>query len=412
MKILKAYKFRLSPTDEQKTLLAQQGGSCRWLWNHFLDLNQSEYAKSGKFIFAHDLIVSLPKLKQEYEWLGDSFSQSLQQVARHFDRALKDSFKKSKGFPIFKKKALMRDSFTVPQKFRVEKNYVFIPKVGEVPWVKHRAIKGKVKHLTVTQNGNQWYCSVCVELKVKKQDVNKTIETDNIVGIDVGLKTYATLSDGEKIENPKVLAKYQKQLNRANRRLHKREKGSKNREKQRLVVAKLHRKIRNVRQDFQHKTTARMITKYDGFVLEDLNIKGMLKNHCLAKAISDAAWHETKRQLRYKSEWAGKPFIEIGRFEPSSKTCSCCGWYNKDLTLADREFICQGCGVVLDRDENAAINIRNIGLKAVLRDTQEQDGSPVETAEDDKRFMLLECRCLSKSQQKELSGLKGILPLN
>jgi putative transposase len=363
MKLHKAYKFRLSPTDDQKKSLAQQGGNCRWLWNHFLDLNQEEHAKSGKFIFAHDLIVSLPELKKEYEWLGNSFSQSLQQVARHFDRALKDSFKKSKGFPQFKKKAKCRDSFTIPQKFRVEKNYVFIPKVGEVPWAKHRAIKGKIKHLTVTQDGNQWYCSVCVELKVKKPSAVPNPE--KIVGIDVGLKTYATLSDGTKIENPKVLAQYQKQLSRANRRLHKREKGSKNREKQRLVVAKLHRKIRNVRRDFQHKTTSSMIAKYDGFVLEDLNIKGMLKNHCLAKAISDAGWHEHKRQLRYKSEWAGKPCMDIDRFEPSSKTGSCCGWYNPDLKLSDREFVCQGCGTVTGRDLNAAINIRNFGLKAV-----------------------------------------------
>lgn len=282
MRMLKAYKFKLNPTDEQKQLLAQQGGSCRWLWNHFLEINQAEHAKSGKFIFAHNLITSLPKLKKEFKWLGNTFSQSLQQVARHFDRALKDCFKKSKGFPTTKKKHLMRDSFTVPQKFRVERNYVFIPKVGEVPWIKHRAIKGKIKHLTITQDGEHWYCSVCVELKIR----NKTsvIKQYDIVGIDVGLKTYATLSDGSTIENPKTLNQYQKQLNRANRRLHKRVNGSKNREKQRLVVAKLHRKVRNVRRDFQHKTTHSMITKCGGFVLEDLNIKGMVKNHCLAFA--------------------------------------------------------------------------------------------------------------------------------
>jgi putative transposase len=132
MRILKAYKFRLYPTDEQKHLLAQQGGNCRWLWNHFLDLNQKEHAKSGKFIFAHDLITSLPNLKKEYDWLGNSFSQSLQQVGRHFDRALKDCFNKSKGFPTFKKKSLMRDSFTIPQKYRIDRTFVFIPKVGEI----------------------------------------------------------------------------------------------------------------------------------------------------------------------------------------------------------------------------------------------------------------------------------------
>ncbi len=409
MRMLKAYKFRLSPTDEQKSLLAQQAGSCRWLWNHFLEVNQEEHAKSGKFIFAHDLITSLPNLKKEFEWLGSTFSQSLQQVARHFDRALKDCFKKSKGFPTTKKKHLMRDSFTVPQKFRVERNYVFIPKIGEVPWVKHRAIKGKVKHLTITQDGEHWYCSVCVELKVR----NKTsdIKQDGIVGIDVGLKTYATLSDGSIVENPRTLKKYQKQLNRAQRRLSKRVKGSKNRDKQRLVVAKLHRKVRNVRRDFQHKTTHSMITKCGGFVLEDLNIKGMVKNHCLARSISDAGWYEFKRQLRYKSEWAALPFIEIGRFEASSKICCSCGWKDKEQTLADREFECEQCGMSLDRDYNAAINIRNIGLKTVPWDTRKLDGSTVKTLEDDKRFMPLG-RCFSMSQEKEHLGLTGFGLLN
>jgi putative transposase len=406
MKVLKAYKFRLYPTEEQRTSLAQQGGNTRWLWNHFLELNQVEYAKTGKFIFAHDLIVSLPELKKQYEWLGESFSQSLQQVARHFDRALKDCFKKDKGFPTTKKKSLMRDSFTVPQKFRIGKTFVFIPKVGEVKLVKHRPIKGLVKHLTIKQDGDQWYCSVCVELKVKKP----IVKTDNIVGVDVGLKTYAVLSDGTKIENPKTLNKYQRKLNRANRKLHRRAKDGKNREKQRKVVASIHRKIRNVRRDFQHKTTAAMIAKYDGFVFEDLNIKGMLKNHCLARAISDGGWYETKRQVKYKSDWTGKLFLEIDRFEPSSRTCSDCGWHNPNLTLADREFVCLGCGVVHDRDENAAINIRNIGLRNC---TVGHTGTGLQsrTLGDDKRFMP-SGRCLSMSQEKELSGLDSISLLN
>ncbi|NJL70558.1 MAG: IS200/IS605 family element transposase accessory protein TnpB [Candidatus Competibacteraceae bacterium] len=173
----------------------------------------------------------------------------------------------------------------------------------------------------------------------------------------------------------------------------------------------MHRKVRNVRKDFQHKTTSSMIVKCSGFVLEDLNIKGMVKNHCLARSISDAGWYEFKRQLRYKSEWAGLPLIEIGRFEASSKTCCSCGWKDIGQTLADREFVCQECGNVLDRDYNAAINIRKIGLKAVPWDSREQDGSPVKTLEDDKRFMS-QGRCLSMSQEKECSGLNGFGSLN
>jgi putative transposase len=403
MKILKAYKFRLYPTDEQKHMLAQQGGNCRFLWNHFLELNQEQYKKDGKFIFSHELITSLPKLKKEYEFLAESFSQSLQQVGRHFDRALKDCFKKSKGFPSFKKKSLMKDSFTIPQKYRIGKTFVFIPKVGEVKWTKHRPIKGKVKHLTITQDGSLWFCSVTAELKAKQPKRND----ENIVGIDVGLKTFATISDGTVIANPKILNKYQRKLNRATRKMSKLAKGGKNRYKQRLVVAKLHRKIRNVRRDFQHKTTHNMIIKYDGFVLEDLNIKGMLKNHCLARAVSDAAWFEWKRQLKYKSEWNNKWFLEIGRFEPSSKTCCECGWYNPDLTLDDREFICMDCGVVHDRDENAAINIRNFGLKTVPWDTRKQ------VAFGNERLGMIGGSCLrtgayQKNQEKECLGLDEI----
>jgi putative transposase len=195
---------------------------------------------------------------------------------------------------------------------------VYIPKVGEVEWIKHRPIKGKVKHITVKQDGDQWYCSVNVEIKAKIP----TIKDENIVGIDFGLKTYATMSDGEVVDNPKVLNKYQRKLKRATRSLSRKAKGGCNRKKQRVRVSRIHRKIRNVRRDFQHKCTRSMIAKCDGFVLEDLNIKGMVKNHCLAKAISDVGWYEAKRQLKYKSEWFGKLYLEVGRFDPSSKCCS------------------------------------------------------------------------------------------
>jgi len=276
----------------------------------------------------------------------------------------------------------------------------FIPKIGEVAWVKHRPIKGKIKHLTISQDGEQWYCSVNVELKTQ---VSKSSHTNNVVGIDVGLKTFATMSDGSVIENPKILKKYEKRLATEQRRLSRKQKESRNRYKQRNKVQRLHRKIRNVRRDFQHKATAHMIAKYDGFAMEDLNIKGILSNHCLSKAVSDCGWFEFKRQLRYKSEWSGKPLVEIGRFEPSSKTCSGCGWINKNLTLKDREFVCLECGQVMDRDLNAAVNIRNIGLK-ILRDTQEF--TPVEIGGcRTSNGNSVKVQCQSKKQEKEVLGL-------
>lgn len=389
MKLKRAYKFRLYPNDEQKQKLLQHGGNTRFLWNYFLNLNQDHYKETNKFIFAHDLIVSLPKLKQEYEFLDLSFSQSLQQVGRHFDRALKDFIKGEKDFPARKHKSKERDSFTVPQKFRIEKKYVFIPKIGEVRWVKHRAIKGKVKHITVKQDGDQWYCSVCVELKVKQP----VIRTENIIGIDVGLKTFATHNDGEMIENQKTTKRFAKKLSRASRRLSKRKKDGNNRTKQRIKVSKIHRKIRNIRRDFQHKETRLTIAKCDGVVLENLNISGMMKNHHLAKSIADCGWFEYKRQLKYKCQWYGKIYLEIGRFEPTSKCCSGCGWKDINLCLSDRIFRCKGCGLEIDRDTNAAINIRNCGLN-ILWDTQEY------TPGDDWRFMP-QGRCQSMSQEQK-----------
>lgn len=404
MKIRRAYRFRLYPTDDQSAALRQHGGNARFLWNTLLRLNQDKYDTEKKFIFAHDMVTSLPKLKKEHEFLDLSFSQSLQQVARHLDRALRDCFKKTKKFPVFKKKGKQNDSFTVPQKFRIAKKYVFIPKIGEVKWVKHRPIKGKVKHLTISQDGEQWYCSVNVELKIKTP-MSKSDGTENIVGIDVGLKTFAALSDGSTVANPKTLRKHERRLKKAQRRLSKRILGSKNRDKQRIKVQKLYRKVRNARKDFQHQTTARMITKYDGFALEDLNIKGIMANHHFAKAVSDCGWYEFKRQLRYKSEWAGKAFVEIDRFAPSSKCCHRCGWKNVNLTLKDRVFICQECELNMDRDMNAALNIKRLGIE-VLRDTQKLAGHlPCKTPEEIGSSLPLVARCQSKSQESFSLGL-------
>lgn len=396
MKIRRAYKFRLYPTKEQVAALRQHGGNARFLWNALLRLNQDKYESEKKFIFAHDMVTSLPQLKKEHDFLQLSFSQSLQQVARQLDRALRDCFNKTKRFPVFKKKGKQNDSFTVPQKFRIGKHYVFIPKIGEVTWVKHRPIKGKIKHLTISQDGEQWYCSVNVELKCKEKSVSTN---SDVVGIDVGLKTFATMSDGSVIENPKILKKHEKRLATSQRRLSRKQKGSRNRYKQRNKVQRLHRTVRNVRRDFQHKATAHMIAKYEGFAMEDLNIKGILSNHCLSKAVSDCGWFEFKRQLRYKSEWSGKPLVEIGRFEPSSKTCSGCGWINKNLTLKDREFVCLECGQVMGRDLNAAVNIRNIGLD-ILRGTQEL--TPVEIGGHSSAYA---GQCQSLKQEKEVLGL-------
>ncbi len=356
MLIQKGFKYRLKPTKEQEQMLLQHGGNARFVWNTFLKTNIDLYKETGKFKFYHELAVSLPKLKQEYPFLTESFSQSLQMVARQFDRALKDSFKKEKGFPSFKKKAMLNDSFACPQKWRLGKGFVFIPKIGEVQWIKHRPLQGLPKSITISQDGDKWYCSVLCEYEMEEQEK----KTSNIIGCDLGLKEFATLSDGTIINNPKHIKRYEQKLAKEQRELSKKQKGSKNRFKQRMKVRKLHTKIKDVRQDFLKKTTTEIINRYDGIVLEDLNVKGMMENHRLARSIADASWSEFRRQLEYKAKWRFKHFVLIDRWYPTSKTCSNCG-HIQDMSLNKRQFNCVYCGTSIDRDINAALNICRLG---------------------------------------------------
>ena len=360
MLIQRGYKYKILPTKKQEESLLQCGGNTRFLWNYVLKINQDYYKKTGKFKFYHELAVSLPKLKEEYPFLKESFSQSLQMVLRQFDKALKDSFKKEKGFPSLKKKMLLSDSFTYPQKWRLGRGFVFIPKIGEVKWIKHRAMKGKPKSITISQDGGKWYCSVLCEYTVP----DKAKECDNVVGCDVGLKEFATLSEGTVISNPRHTKKYENKLAKEQRKLSKKQKGSKNRFKQRLKVRKIQNKVRDTRKDFLHKTSNLIAKNYDGIFVEDLNIKGMMKNHCLAKSIGDVSWSEFNRQLEYKCKWSFKYYLKIKKFEPTSKTCSNCGCV-QEMPLSKRIFNCPDCGISIDRDLNASLNIRNIGLNTL-----------------------------------------------
>jgi len=400
--VRRAYKFRLYPTTEQEALLRQHGGNARFLWNHLLRSNQDRYEQEGKFTFAHEMIVSLPSLKKEHDFLKLSFSQSLQQVARHLDRALKDCFSGDKKFPRFKRKGTHSDSFTIPQKYRIGRAWVFIPKIGEVKWVKHRAIKGKIKHLTVSQDGEQWFCSVNVELRMRDREP----KGDSVVGIDMGLTNYATLSNGSKISNPRLLRRFERRIIRAQRCLSRRTKGGNNRAKQARKLARLYRRSRNARRDFQHKTTSQMIAKFDGFVLETLGIRDMMQDDKRAKSIGDAGWFEWKRQLRYKSAWNGKLCLEIDRWEPSSKTCHVCGWKYNDMDEKVRKWTCSVCKTEHDRDENAAINIREVGLHMYRGTTREF--TPVETGGCSPAVA---GQCRSLKQEKEVSGRGGAFTL-
>ena len=369
MKVHKGFKFRLCPTPEQESMLSQQAGNTRFLWNKFLESNLETYKKTQKFQFSYEMITSLPKLKKEFDFLKLSFSQSLQQVGRQLDSALKESFKKSKGFPKFKKKH-NKDSFTVPQKFSIHSKSVKLPKIGKVKWIKHRKIQGNPKFLTVSRDGNQWFCSVTCEVNLP----NKQYSQENIVGIDVGLKEFATLSDNSVVKRERHLDKHTKRLMKEQRKLSRTTKGSNNRKKQIEKVQAVHRKIRNTRKDFLHKTSSNMIAKYSGVVLEDLNVSGMMKNSKLARSISDVGWYEFNRMLEYKSLWNAKHFIKIDRWFASSKICNECGSKKVDLKLSDRIYVCKNCGNVVDRDFNASKNILAKGLN-VLYSTVRHTGS-------------------------------------
>lgn len=359
MLIRKAFKFRLYPTEEQASALRQQGGNARFLYNLLLERHDRMHSEGDRFWKRSEMVTAIPKIKEEFPFLKDSFSQSLQQVAIQLDRAFVNFFEKRAKHPTFKSKHQNNDSFTVPQKWRIDRSFVFLPKIGEVSWKKHRHIEGTPKHLTVTQDGDRWFCSVNCEVEIQ----DPVVPDKPFVGIDLGLKSFAVLSDGTVIENPKHLRKMEEKLRREQRRLSRKVKGSRNREKQKARLQSVYRRVRDSRRDFLHKTTHHLVKSYGGFAVESLNISGMLKNHHLAKSISDAGWGEFGRQLTYKSEWNGNVLVEIGTFFSSSKTCSDCGAINQRLMLSDREWVCAECGVVHDRDLNASMNIEAEGIR-------------------------------------------------
>lgn len=365
--MLKAYKYRLLPSEAQKAQLAAYFGCCRFIYNLGLETKIAAYRSAGKSPSYFELTKQLTELKNSgyADWLKDCPSQSLLASLRNLDSAYTQFFK-GQGFPQFKRRASLQ-SIQFPQKVRIEKNKIFFPKLRKVEFIEHRRVgSGLIKTVTITKTAsNQYFVSILIDNK-KDLPSKKKIKTNTIVGIDMGLKTFATLSDGTQFHAPKFLLEHLKRLRIEQRKLQRKfKKGvkqqSKGYQKQKLVVAKLHEKIANRRKDFLQKTSTAIIKQYDTICLEDLNIKGMMKTN-LAKSVVDVSWYEFSRMLEYKASWYGKNIIYIGRFDPSSKICSTCGTINKELKLSDRVWTCK-CGVTHDRDKNAAINIKNFGLR-------------------------------------------------
>jgi putative transposase len=345
------------PNKAQSELLNKHIGSARFVYNLALETKQMAYAGNRVSLSCFDLIKQLPGLKEQCAWLKEINSQSLQQAIVNLDTAFTKFFKGQTNFPNFKKKTA-RQSFNVPQYVTIEKSKLIIPKFKNgIDIILHREIKGQIKQATISRTPTgKYFASILVDNKKEAPNKN-TIKEKTSVGIDLGIKTFLVASDGNQFDNPKFLKKSLSRLKYVQRKYSKK-KGK--RTKYRLQ--RLHEIVANQRKDFLHKTSIELIKNHDTVCIEDLNIKGMVKNHKLAQAIIDVSWGEFVRQLEYKAEWYGKNIIRIGRFEPSSKTCSCCGNINKELILQDREWTCV-CGEVLDRDVNAAINIKNFALK-------------------------------------------------
>lgn len=361
--MFRAYFYRIYPTSQQAEFLNRSIGSCRWAYNWGLAKKIEIYQTTGQSISCFSLMKLLPQLKEENEWLGEINSQALQVEFVNLDKAYQAFFKKSGGFPKFKSKHRSRKSFSCPQSGKVdfEKGTLSIPKCKGIKAVFHRTFEGKIKIVTVSQSkSGRYFASILVD-DGKELSAKAKIEAQTAIGIDVGIKHFATFSDGTKAENPKYLKQSEARLKVLQRRQSRKAKGSNNRNKARLRVARLHEHIANQRKDFHHKLSTKIIRENQTIICEDLNVKGMVKNHCLAKAISDCGWSQFKEFLRYKCDWYGKNLVEIGRFEPSSKMCSC-GVINSALKLSDRDWVCHSCGTLHDRDVLASQNIKRFGL--------------------------------------------------
>lgn len=359
--MLKSYKYELRPTEEQKTSLNNSMGACRFVYNLALETKIAAY-QSGVSYSMYELMRQLTQLRNEVKWLKECYCESLTQSLFDLDKAYKSFFKES-GFPKFKTK-LGRQSFRIPRPINVDfENWtVKIPKMAECSFNRDRKFTGQIRQATISRTlTGRYFISILVNTGVDKVQLNP-VDEKTTVGIDLGIKHFAVISNGIKIDNPKNFFKAQRKLRIAQRILSRKKKGSKGRNRQRLVVAKIHEKIANKRHDFLHKLSTEIANQYDTICVENLNVAGMIKNKKLSKSISDVSWSSFITYLKYKADWYGKNVIQIGRFEPSSKTCSC-GVVNDELTLKDREWTCNTCGVTHDRDLLAANNIKIFGLR-------------------------------------------------
>ena len=369
------FNYRLYPTKEQSVLLDKHFGCTRFVFNYYLNKEQQHYlnnkedieAKRVKgFLNYYDNCKDLTDLKKQSTWLTEVNSQTLQATLKNLESAYRGFFQKRSKFPRFKSKK-SRQSFCVPQSLSIKNNRLYIPKFREGIKINlHRDLVGEfVTASIVKTKTNKYFVNITVELDIKELP---KINTD--IGIDLGIKNFVITSNGEVFDNKHFLKRVESKLKYLQRQASKKVKGSNNRRKANLKVAELFEYITNCKKDYLHKVSIQLIRENQTIYIEDLNIKGMLSNHHLAKSIQELSWYEFIRMLEYKAKWYGRSIIKIDRFYPSSKTCNNCGYIKQDLTLKDRNWICPKCHTEIDRDYNAAKNILKQGRNCLVKPTE------------------------------------------